>query len=58
MEKPQESNQSVKQGDSIAEVKPLELNENALLMGFMADFGRKLTDTIKTDRSAPSENLV
>lgn len=35
----------------------IELNENALLMGFMADFGRKITEQLKTERSAPSESL-
>lgn len=41
-----------------ADVKPIELNENALLMGFMADFGRKVSETIKTERSAPVEPLA
>jgi hypothetical protein len=27
-------------------------------MGFMADFGRKITEQLKTERSAPSESLT
>jgi hypothetical protein len=37
MEKPEETNQQI----SVPESKPIELNEEALLMGFMAGFGRK-----------------
>lgn len=29
-----------------------------MLKGFMADFGRKVTEKLKTERSAPSESLV
>lgn len=64
MEKPEETpyepSDIYKRADTTneAEVKPIELNENALIMGFMADFGRKVSETIKTERSAPAEPLA
>ena len=43
--------------EQMAKEKPL-FTENALLQGFMAGFGKKLENTLKTERAAPSETLV